>query len=69
MGGAGYHQYTQPGGNIADLTSLGALVAEGKLKAVVDKTFAFELEDVKAAFRYQMTGRAQGKVVVVMNEV
>jgi len=64
LGGGGYHQYTQPGGDEAALVVLDALVQTGKLRAVVDKAYGFELQQVKEAFAYLMTGHARGKVVI-----
>jgi len=63
-GGGGYHQYTQPGGKRDELMVLDSLVENGKLRAVVDKVYGFELGDVKEAFAYLMTGRASGKVII-----
>ena len=61
----GYHQYTQPGGNDVDLRVLGSLIEQGALKAVIDREYKFELEQVKDAFKYLMAGHASGKVVIV----
>ncbi|HTW78010.1 MAG TPA: NAD(P)-dependent alcohol dehydrogenase [Terracidiphilus sp.] len=48
--------------NRKDLTLIGELLAAGRLKAVVDKTFA--LADVPDAIRYQGTWHTHGKLVV-----
>jgi len=64
LGGAGYHQYTQPGGNAAELAVLDRLVEEGALKAVVDRSYEFSLEQIQSAFAYLQAGHARGKVVV-----
>lgn len=64
LGGGGYHQYTQPGGNRKELITLDALVKDGELKVIVDETYEFDLAQVKAAFKYLMAGHASGKVVV-----
>jgi NADPH:quinone reductase-like Zn-dependent oxidoreductase len=62
--GGGYHQYTQPGGNRVELMRLDELIQDKKMKAVVDKTYEFNLPEVKEAFKYLMAGHASGKVVV-----
>jgi len=59
-----YHQYTQPSGS-QDLLAIRELPGYA---VAVDKVFRFELEDVKKAFAYLMTGHARGKVVVKMKE-
>lgn len=64
LGGAGYHQYTQPGGNSAELAVLDKLVEEGALKAVVDRSYEFSLEQILSAFAYLQAGHASGKLVV-----
>jgi len=66
--GAGYHQYTQPGGKSADLAVIDGLVKKGELRAIVDKHFQFTLADVRAAFKYLMDGHARGKVVIMIKE-
>jgi len=38
----------------------------GDLKAIIDSTFS--LDQVGAAFKRSMTGRAQGKIIITMNE-
>jgi NADPH:quinone reductase-like Zn-dependent oxidoreductase len=43
-------------------TELGKLLAEGKVKPVIDEVFAFE--DAPDAYRKLKTGRAKGKIVV-----
>ena len=49
----------------ADLAHLASLIAAKKLEVVVDRAFPFA--EVKEALAYLETGRAKGKVVVVMN--
>lgn len=44
------------------LEELAKLVDEGKLKAVIDKTYGFE--EVIAAFEHLMSGRAAGKICI-----
>ena len=46
----------------AQLRAIADLVAVGKIKPVVDRSFAFE--DLVAAFEYLEAGRAKGKVVL-----
>jgi NADPH:quinone reductase-like Zn-dependent oxidoreductase len=48
--------------NFDDFTKLGKLVAEGRVKPVMDEQFAFE--DVPRAYEKLKTGRAKGKIVV-----
>jgi NADPH:quinone reductase-like Zn-dependent oxidoreductase len=48
--------------NFGDYTVLGKLVAEGRVKPVVDEVFAFE--DVKRAYEKLKRGRTKGKIVV-----
>ncbi|MCB1624546.1 MAG: NAD(P)-dependent alcohol dehydrogenase [Pseudomonadales bacterium] len=48
--------------NAADLTTLADLMAAGKLRAVIDRTY--ELAQTAAAIRYVESGRARGKVVI-----
>ena len=50
--------------NPDDLNVLGDLVRTGKLTPVIDRRYT--LSEVPAAIRYQGTGRARGKVVVVV---
>ncbi len=45
-----------------DLTQLGDLMREGKLRSVIDREFS--LADVPDAIRYSETGRARGKILV-----
>jgi NADPH:quinone reductase-like Zn-dependent oxidoreductase len=52
-------QITQP-----DLAYLGDLMAAGKLKTVIDRSYP--LRETAAAMRYVETGRARGKVVLTM---
>ena len=45
-----------------DLAELAALMAEGKVRAVIDRHFS--LADVPEAIRYSETGRARGKIII-----
>ncbi|TVY14804.1 Zinc-type alcohol dehydrogenase-like protein, partial [Lachnellula arida] len=45
-----------------DLTQIGAWMAEGKVRAVIDSTFSFE--EAPKAFEKLRTGRSRGKIVV-----
>ena len=47
----------------ADIEELKGLIAEGKLKAVIERTYP--LDDVVAALRHVHDGRARGKVVLI----
>jgi len=49
----------------ADLARLASLIDATKLEVVIDRAFPFA--EVKEAMAYLETGRAKGKVVVVMN--
>jgi NADPH:quinone reductase-like Zn-dependent oxidoreductase len=61
--GIGYrYLFMHPSG--ADLTQLAELIAQGKLKIIIDKTYPFA--DIVGALAYLETGRAKGKVVVTM---
>ncbi|KAK5165762.1 uncharacterized protein LTR77_008685 [Saxophila tyrrhenica] len=51
---------------VDDLKMIGGLMAEGRLRAVVDSEFAFV--DGKKAIARQKTGRARGKIVVTVNQ-
>lgn len=64
MGGAGYHMYTQFGGDSHDLEALDATGVTLPLDEA--GTHEFTLDGVKRAFDRQMTGRARGKVVVIV---
>lgn len=66
LGVMGYHQYTQFGGNYITLNTLGILVRDGRLRPIVDRVFHFNITQVKQAFAYLATGRAQGKVVITL---
>jgi NADPH:quinone reductase-like Zn-dependent oxidoreductase len=44
------------------VSEIGTWVTEGKLKVVIDRTFAFDV--VPKAYEYLKTGRARGRVVV-----
>ena len=46
------------------LNQITQLIEAGKIKAIIDSTFA--LENVQAAFERSMAGHAQGKIVVTM---
>jgi NADPH:quinone reductase-like Zn-dependent oxidoreductase len=48
--------------NEPDLLELGDLIEAGKVKPVIDRSYAFQ--DVAEAMRYLETGRARGKVVL-----
>jgi NADPH:quinone reductase-like Zn-dependent oxidoreductase len=45
-----------------DLRQIGAWMAEGKVKAVIDSEFSFE--EAPKSFERLKTGRARGKIVV-----
>ncbi|MEX1994209.1 MAG: NAD(P)-dependent alcohol dehydrogenase [Steroidobacteraceae bacterium] len=49
-----------------DLRELAALMEAGKIRPVIDRSYA--LRDVPAALRYLETGRARGKVVIMMED-
>lgn len=48
--------------NTADLTRLGELLADGRLRVVVDRSYPFA--DLPEAIRHSETGRARGKIVL-----
>jgi NADPH:quinone reductase-like Zn-dependent oxidoreductase len=48
--------------NPKDLTTLGELMATGKVKPVIDRRYG--LSETPAAFRYMEAGHARGKVIV-----
>ncbi len=48
--------------NLDDLDRLGALIAEGRLRPVIDRRY--RLSEVPAAIRYLAEGHARGKVVI-----
>jgi NADPH:quinone reductase-like Zn-dependent oxidoreductase len=52
--------------NVEDLQSIGKLMSEGKVKAVIDTKYAFA--EANKAFEKLKTGRAKGKLVVVVDE-
>ena len=52
--------------NRQDLASITELVEAGKVKVVIDKTFA--LEEVPDAFRYIHSGAAKGKIVIMVED-
>lgn len=49
----------------ADVVTLAQLMAEGKVKTIVDRQYP--LAEIQTAMRYLETGRARGKVVLTMN--
>jgi NADPH:quinone reductase-like Zn-dependent oxidoreductase len=50
----------------ADLEMLAGLIDEGKLKPIIDRTYA--LEEVAKAVRYVEQGHARGKVLIAIDE-
>jgi NADPH:quinone reductase-like Zn-dependent oxidoreductase len=50
----------------ADLETLGAMLADGRIRAVIDRRYP--LDQVADAIRYQETGHARGKVAVTVAE-
>jgi NADPH:quinone reductase-like Zn-dependent oxidoreductase len=46
-----------------DLATLGDMLAEGKIRSVIDRTY--KMSELPEAIRYVETGRARGKVIVV----
>ncbi|MFW9846240.1 MAG: NAD(P)-dependent alcohol dehydrogenase [Candidatus Thorarchaeota archaeon] len=50
--------------NAEELIELKRIVEEGKLKAVIDRTYA--LEDIVEAYRYVDTGRKKGNVIIAL---
>lgn len=50
--------------NAADLTALRHLVESGAVAPAIDRTFP--LDEVPAAVRYLLEGRARGKVVIAV---
>jgi alcohol dehydrogenase len=56
------YKFMHPSGD--ELAELAALVDSGKLRVVLDRTFAFDL--IASAFAYLEQGHAKGKVVVQM---
>jgi len=49
-----------------DLRELSALMEAGKITPVIDRSYT--LADVPAALRYLETGRARGKVVILVED-
>ncbi|RYP67756.1 hypothetical protein DL771_007089 [Monosporascus sp. 5C6A] len=49
-----------------DFVRIAEWMAEGKVKAVIDETFAYK--DVPEAYRKLKTGRARGKIIVKVSE-
>ena len=61
--GVGYrYLFMHPSGD--ELAELGALIDQGRLKVIVDKTYPFA--NIAEALGYVESGRAKGKVVVTM---
>jgi NADPH:quinone reductase-like Zn-dependent oxidoreductase len=59
--GVGYrYLFMHPSGS--DLAELADLIAQGKLRVIVDKTYPFA--EIAEALAYVESGRAKGKVVV-----
>ena len=50
--------------NQADLMVLAGMLQTGKIRPVIDRRFS--LDRVADAVRYQLTGRAHGKVIVTV---
>lgn len=48
--------------NLQDLTTIRALLEEGKIKPVIEKTFT--LDQLPEAFTHFSQGRAAGKIVI-----
>ena len=48
-----------------DLVALADLMAEGKVRSVIDRHFP--LAEVPEAIRYSETGRARGKIIIDPN--
>jgi NADPH:quinone reductase-like Zn-dependent oxidoreductase len=51
--------------NTDDLTTLGGMMADGKIKAVIDRTY--KISELPEAIRYIETGRTRGKVIVTFD--
>jgi NADPH:quinone reductase-like Zn-dependent oxidoreductase len=49
--------------NQEDLTTVGELMAAGKVRPVIDKRF--RLSEAREAFQYMETGHARGKVIII----
>jgi NADPH:quinone reductase-like Zn-dependent oxidoreductase len=52
--------------NGEDLTSIKDLIEEGKVKPIVDRSYA--VSEIKEAFRYLEEEHAQGKVVIILGD-
>lgn len=61
-GGKRKFEFVQVKNKAEDFEQLGRWMAEGKVKAVIDQSFAFE--DGDSAYAKLRTGRAKGKIVV-----
>jgi len=58
----GHHVWVRP--DSADLTALGRLIDDGKVRVPVDRTLP--LEQAAEAFRLSKTGRTRGKIVLTV---
>ena len=58
----GHHVWVRP--DSADLTALGRLIDDGKVRVPVDRTLP--LEQAAEAFRLSQTGRTRGKIVLTV---
>jgi len=52
--------------NTKDFSEIGGLVAEGKVKVVIDQ--AFDFEDVPKAYAKLREGRTRGKLIVQVSK-
>ncbi len=51
--------------NSEDLTALADMMADGKVKSVIDRTYS--LDEVRDAIEYSESGRARGKIILVID--